>query len=272
MSLEKILKDLKVKPHQKIKLHDYDLSYTAGFKDKDIAKEELEKNVKRMTELQYLLYAESKKALLIVLQGMDAAGKDGTIRHVMSGMNPQGCKVTTFKVPSVEEASHDYLWRIHKAIPPKGDIGIFNRSHYEDVLVVRVRNLVAKSIWARRYDEINAFEKYLAENDVTILKFFLYISKDEQKKRLEERLKDKDKNWKISPADVEERKYWSDYIEVYEDAISKCSMDWAPWFVIPADKKWFRNLAVSKIIVETMEKMNMKFPKPKFDLSKVHLK
>jgi PPK2 family polyphosphate:nucleotide phosphotransferase len=210
--------------------------------------------------------------VLIVFQGMDAAGKDGTIRHVMSGLNPQGCTVTPFKVPSAEEAKHDFLWRIHKAAPRLGEFAIFNRSQYEDVLVVRVHNLVPKSIWSGRYEQINSFEKLLAGANVKVLKFFLYISKDEQKERFRSRLKDPTRQWKLSEADFVERKYWEDYLRAYEDALTKCSTPWAPWYVIPANKKWYRNLAVSQVIVEALEEMKMKFPPPSLDITKVRLK
>jgi PPK2 family polyphosphate:nucleotide phosphotransferase len=265
----KLAKRFAVAPHQPLRLNDFDPDGTAGFDKGDEAHARLEKNVSRMEDLQYRLYAEGRRALLIVLQGMDASGKDGTVRHVMSGLNPQGCRVTSFKVPSAEEAGHDFLWRIHKAMPTRGEIGIFNRSHYEDVLVVRVHELAPKSVWAARYDQINAFEKLMSENGVTILKFFLHISKHEQKQRLEERLKDPNRNWKVSPADFKERQRWNDYREAYEAALSRCSTSASPWFVIPSNKKWFRNLAVSQIIVETLERMNPKFPKPAFDLSKI---
>jgi PPK2 family polyphosphate:nucleotide phosphotransferase len=199
---------------------------------------------------------------------MDAGGKDGTIRHVMSGLNPQGCRVTSFKVPTEEELAHDYLWRIHRAVPAKGEIGIFNRSHYGDVLVVRVHNLVPKRVWSKRFEQINAFERILAETGVTIVKFFLHISKEEQKRRLQDRLDDSSKHWKISPADFEERKYWDDYVKAYEDILARCSTPWAPWYVIPADHKWFRNLAVADVLVRTLKDMRMRFPKSKLDLSK----
>jgi PPK2 family polyphosphate:nucleotide phosphotransferase len=258
-----------VKPKQKVKLPAWDPGYSGPFRRKREANERLKRNIARLSELQYLLYAENKHALLIVLQAMDAGGKDGTIRHVMSGVNPQGCKVTSFKVPSAEEADHDFLWRIHKAAPGRGEIGIFNRSHYEDVLVVRVHGLVPRSVWSKRYRQINQFEKILAENNVKILKFFLHISKDEQKRRFQKRLDRPDKNWKVNPADFEERRYWDEYVEAYEDVLNRCSTDYAPWFTIPADKKWFRNLAVSEIIVETLAKLDMKFPPPPCDLSKI---
>jgi PPK2 family polyphosphate:nucleotide phosphotransferase len=258
-------KELIVKPGEKIKLSKWDPEETLGWEKDHKMKVSLDKSLERLDKLQYLLYAEKKRAVLIVLQAIDSGGKDGTIRHVMSGVNPQGCSVTSFKKPTEEEAEHDYLWRIHKAVPSCGDIGIFNRSHYEDVLVVRVHNLVPKDVWSERYDQINQFEEFLHDNDVTILKFFLHISKDEQKKRFEQRIEDPDRQWKISEADFAERKYWNDYTKAYEDALTRCSTKHAPWYVIPANKKWFRNLAVSHIIAETMEEMNMKFPPPALD-------
>lgn len=260
-----------VKPGRKVRLRDYDPDSTGDISDKQTAQKVLERNKNRLAELHDLLYAANKYAVLIVLQGMDASGKDGTIRHVMSGVNPQGCTVTAFKVPSTEEADHDFLWRIHKAIPGRGDMGIFNRSHYEEVLVVRVHQLAPKSVWSKRYEDMNAFEKMLDGNDVKILKFFLHISKDEQKRRLEARLRDSSKNWKFSAADVAERKYWEDYTKAYEDALSKCSTPWAPWFVIPSNKKWFRNCAVSQIIVETMAGLELRYPKPSFDPDKIKI-
>jgi PPK2 family polyphosphate:nucleotide phosphotransferase len=272
MEFMKLGKRFMVKPHARMKLDNFDPDDTADFEKGDKAHGHLEKNISRMEDLQYRLYAESRRAVLIVLQGMDASGKDGTVRHVMSGLNPQGCRVISFKVPSAEEASHDFLWRIHKAMPAHGEIGIFNRSHYEDVLVVRVHELAPKSVWFARYDEINTFEKLLSENGVTILKFFLHISKQEQKERLEARLKDPTRNWKISPADLKEREHWDDYVKAYEAALSQCSTSVAPWFVIPSNKKWFRNLTVSQIIVETLEQMNPKFPEAAFDISKLKVK
>lgn len=251
-----------VKPGQKINLARHNPEESAGYRDKEAAQKALKKNVDRLIELQSLLYAENKWALLIILQAMDGGGKDGLIRHVMSGFNPLGCKVTAFKVPSAEEADHDFLWRVHQAVPGKGEIGIFNRSHYEDVLVVRVHQLVDKAVWSRRYHQINLFEEILAENKVVLLKFFLHISKDEQLKRLEERRTDPAKYWKFNPADFEERKHWKDYMNAYEDALSRCSTPRAPWFIIPANRKWFRNLAVSQIIVETLESLDLKFPAP----------
>jgi len=200
---------------------------------------------------------------------MDGAGKDGTIRHVMRGLNPQGCRVTSFKAPSAEEANHDFLWRVHRAVPPSGQVAIFNRSHYEDVLAARVRKLVPKAVWTRRYDHINRFEQLLADSDIVIAKFFLHISKDEQRRRFEERLRDPTKQWKLSPSDLEDRTHWDDYVTAYQDALTRCSTSEAPWFIVPADKKWFRNFAVSRILVETLEALDMRFPKPTVDVSRI---
>lgn len=261
-------KRLRVAPGKKVHLTGLDPDDVAGGK-KDEAVERLQKNVRRLSELQYLLHAEQRRSVLVVLQAMDAGGKDGVVRHVFSGINPQGCRVTSFKAPTSEELAHDFLWRIHKALPAKGEIGVFNRSHYEDVLIVRVHDLVPRSVWAKRYDQINRFEEALAENNVTILKFFLHISKEEQLERLRERLDQPHKRWKVNPADFDERTFWEEYQDAYEEALARCSKPWAPWFVIPANKKWFRNLAVSEILIETMETMDMKFPKPAFDLSKI---
>jgi PPK2 family polyphosphate:nucleotide phosphotransferase len=267
----KFAKELIASPGKKVKLDKWDPEDTLGWEKNHKMKTSLSKTIERLDSLQYLLYAEHKRALLIVLQVLDAAGKDGTIRHVMSGVNPQGCRVTSFKKPSSEELAHDFLWRIHKAVPPIGDIGIFNRSHYEDVLVSRVHNLVPKEVWSQRYDQINAFERTLEENNVKILKFFLHISKDEQKRRFQQRIDDKDRQWKISESDFAERKFWDDYTKAYEAALTNCSTPHAPWYVIPCNKKWFRNLAVSHIIVETLEEMQMKFPAPSVDVTKIKL-
>lgn len=263
---------LRLKPGHKARLQHRNPKATPGVKSKAASEAALAKNMARLAELQYLLHAESKHAVLIVFQAMDTGGKDGTIRHVMSTLNPQGTVVTSFKVPTAEEANHDFLWRIHKATPRVGEFAIFNRSHYEDVLVVRVHNLVPEKVWSERYDQINNFEKLLAENHVKILKFFLHISKDEQKKRIERRLDDPTRQWKLSEADFAERDYWNDYIQAYEDALTQCSTAWAPWYVIPANKKWFRNLAVSQILVESLEELKMKFPQTTLDLSKIKLK
>ena len=265
-------KELAVKPGQKVKLAKYDPRDTLGWKKDHAMKVSLDKALKKIDDLQYVLYAEHKRAVLIVLQGLDAAGKDGTIRHVMSGINPQGCPVTSFKAPSPEEAAHDFLWRVHKAVPVFGDLGIFNRSHYEDVLIVRVHNLVPREIWSQRYEQINRFEKILHENNVKILKFFLHISKEEQKKRLLERVDDPNKRWKVSQADFNERLFWDAYQKAYEEALTRCCTPDAPWYIIPADKKWFRNLAISHIIAETLEKMDLKFPEPSIDLKKLKIR
>jgi PPK2 family polyphosphate:nucleotide phosphotransferase len=254
-----------------VTLADWDPDDTFGFaKDAD-AQRKIDKSIARLDELQYAMYAEHRRALLVVLQGMDGAGKDGTIRHVMSGLNPQGVRVTPFRAPTAEEADHDFLWRVHRAVPRRGDIGIFNRSHYEDVLIARVRKLVPKEIWSRRYDHINHFERLLSDNAVIVVKFFLHISKDEQKRRFEERLHDPTKQWKLSPSDFEDRKYWDDYTAAYEDALQRCNAVEAPWFIVPANKKWFRNLAVSHILVKTLEALDMRFPTPSFDVSQLRV-
>jgi PPK2 family polyphosphate:nucleotide phosphotransferase len=258
---------LLVKPGTKVKLASRDPGATGGY-SKVTAPAALQKYKARMAELQEVLYAERKHALLVVLQAMDAGGKDGTIRNVMTGMNPQGCTVTSFKAPSEEELSHDFLWRIHNAVPGKGHVKVFNRSHYEDVLIVRVHKMVPKPVWSERYRHINTFERLLDINECKVVKFFLHISKDEQKKRLEERLADPTKLWKVNPRDFEEHKKWDDYMAAYEDALSKCSTSHAPWYIIPANKKWYRNVAIAQIIVETLEGMNLQYPKPAVDPAK----
>jgi len=253
---------LTVPPRTAIRLADFDPSYTGGIKDKQEASQELEENVQALDNLGYRLYAENRRALLLVLQGMDTSGKDGTVRHVMRGFNPQGCQVTSFKQPSEEELDHDFLWRIAKALPRKGDIGIFNRSHYEDVLVVRVHKLVPKKEWRRRYKRISVFEKQVTQGGTTIVKVFLHISKEEQRKRLEARLNDAEKRWKFSKADLDERGFWDDYQQAYEDALTRCNTKYAPWHIVPADRKWYRNLVVSRLLRETLEKMDPQFPPP----------
>ena len=225
------------------------------------AEKALAVHVERLPELHDLLYAEHKRAVLIVLQGMDASGKDGTIKHVMSGVNPRNCTVTSFKVPTPRERDHDFLWRVHAATPGKGEIGIFNRSHYEDVLVTRVHKLIDGAECRRRYAHINAFEQMLSESGVTLLKFCLHISREEQRQRMDERLADPSKNWKFNEDDLKEREFWKQYQEAYEDAIGNCNTKYAPWHVIPADRKWFRNYAVSEVLVETLRGFGMSFPK-----------
>jgi PPK2 family polyphosphate:nucleotide phosphotransferase len=264
--MKHLARQLLVAPGSKIKLADFDPGATHGV-DKASASDHLAKNLERLSVLQYLLYAEARRSLLVVLQGIDAGGKDGTIQHVMSGLNPQGVTVTSFKVPEGAEKRHDYLWRIHNAVPEWGKIGIFNRSHYEDVLVVRVHGLVPKPVWSKRFDQINDFERMLSDNGVRVVKFLLYISKDEQAKRFRQRLDDKSKNWKFSPADVKERGYWDQYTDAYQDMLRKCSTAHAPWYVIPSNHKWFRNLAVSQVLCDTLDSMDLKFPKPSADLA-----
>ena len=226
---------------------------------------------RRLEELQELLYAEHKHKVLIVLQAMDTGGKDGTIRHVFEGVNPQGVRVASFKVPTSEELDHDYLWRIHKQVPAKGEMVIFNRSHYEDVLVVRVHNLVPPEVWSKRHAHINDFERMLADEGTTILKFFLHIDLDEQKKRLLARVDEPTKHWKFNPADLKERKLWPAYMQAYADAISQTSTDWAPWHIVPANRKWYRNLVVAETLVAALEGLDMSYPEAEFDPSKISI-
>jgi PPK2 family polyphosphate:nucleotide phosphotransferase len=260
-----------VRPNSKIDLSKMKTNNSGNLKSKKDANGILKENIQKMAELQDKLYAQDKFAILLIFQAMDAAGKDGMIKHVMSGLNPQGTQVFSFKQPSSEELDHTYLWRINKALPEKGRIGIFNRSHYEEVLVVRVHNLISNQklpeqfvndkIWNMRYEQINNYEKYLYENGTIILKFFLHISKDEQKKRFLKRIDDSSKNWKFSVADLKEREFWDKYQKCYAEAISATSKKHSPWFIVPSDKKWFSRLAVSDIIISAMEKMNPQYPK-----------
>jgi PPK2 family polyphosphate:nucleotide phosphotransferase len=254
------ISSLKVEPGSAFRLSKCAPDDTHGVSKKHAAKA-LPEHVEKLAALHDLLYAEHNRSLLIILQGMDASGKDGTIKHVMSGVNPQGCSVTSFKEPTMAELDHDFLWRVHTSVPPKGAIGIFNRSHYEDVLVARVHNLVEPAVWKRRYVEINDFEKILTQNNVRILKFFLHMSSKEQRKRFDERLSDPRKNWKSSPADFKEREYWDQYQAAYEAAVTKCNTKDAPWYVIPSDHKWFRNFAVAEVIVKTLESFRMSYPR-----------
>lgn len=251
---------LRVEPGGKFKLKQRRADDTLGVA-KSHALKAMPHHVEKLAALHDLLYAEHKRALLIVLQGMDASGKDGTIKHVMSGVNPQGCTVTSFKEPSTEELDHDFLWRIHKAVPEKGAIGIFNRSQYEDVLIARVHKLAPREAIEKRYAQINEFEKILSLNGVHILKFFLHMSSEEQRRRFDARLADSRKNWKASPSDYKERAFWDQYQEAYENVLEKCSTKAAPWYAIPSDYKWFRNHAVAEIIVNTMESFEMHYPK-----------
>jgi len=259
----------RIEHNSSLKLNKIDPDFKNKHEDKDSAEAETAGHVDKMRELQYLLYAEGKHSLLICLQALDAAGKDGTINHVLGAMNPQGCKVYGFKVPSKEELAHDFLWRIHARTPGKGEVVIFNRSHYESVLVERVHKLVPKEIWAGRYDLINEFERGLVANGTHIIKLFLHIGADEQLRRFKQRIDDPARHWKISEFDYSERKLWNDYQEAYEDAISKTSTKHAPWYVIPSNQKWFRNLAVSNIIVDTLKSLDMEFPAPTVDIEKI---
>ena len=263
---------LLVKSGSKVHLSKIDPDFTAKHKDTHSAEEKLQQDTQKLRGLQYHLYAEGKRSLLICLQALDAAGKDGTINHVLGAMNPQGTKVCEFKVPTKEEAAHDFLWRIEKQVPARGEVVIFNRSHYEDVLVARVHKIVPKEVWSERYDLINNFEKNLVDNGTHILKFFLHISPEEQLKRFKQRLDDPARHWKISESDYAERELWNEYIRVYEDALSNTNPAHAPWYVIPADHKWFRNLAVSKIVIEKLESLDMKFPKPQVDINEIRRK
>jgi PPK2 family polyphosphate:nucleotide phosphotransferase len=256
----------------KVDLRDHPTDYTGEYKEKDDAVKDLEKNIKELTTLQETLYAENRRSLLIVFQAMDAAGKDSAIEHVMSGINPQGCRVTSFKSPSTEELDHDYLWRCHKEVPTRGMIGIFNRSHYEEVLVVKVHPQYLasqrlpdgpetnKDFWKDRYRQIRDWEAMLEANGTHIIKFFLHVSLEEQKQRFLDRINEPDKNWKFSAGDAKERAYWDDYMKAYEDALAATSTDASPWYVIPADKKWFARLAVSEVIVDAMNVMKLRFP------------
>lgn len=263
-------KRLLVRPGKKFKLSDIDPDFHGSITSPDEATERLDHYKNKMTSMQRLFYGDRSRALLIVLQGIDGAGKDGTCWHVISAMDPQGVKVQGFKQPTPEEKDHDFLWRIHPHAPGRGEVAVFNRSHYEDVLVERVHKQVPKHVWQARYDFINDWEKLLHEdNNTTILKFFLYISKDEQLARFKERLDDPQRQWKISDSDYTERNYWRDYITAFEDALSRCSKRHAPWYAIPSNHKWFRNLAVSQIIADTMEDMNLTLPKPTVDLKEI---
>lgn len=264
MSVEKFAP----KAGTKIKLKDYDPNFHETY-NKETAVAITDHLQEKMRELQERLYAQSSQSLLIVLQAMDTAGKDGAIEKVFEGINPQGVRVAAFKAPTLVELMHDFLWRVHAQIPPKGYIGIFNRSHYEDVLIVRVNNLVARKVWEKRYDHINNFERLLADNGTRILKFYLHISKDEQKKRLQSRLDNPDKNWKFSIADLPVREQWDDYMAAYEAALTRCNTDFAPWYIVPANRKWYRDLFITRVIVATLEDMKPTFPPPEPGLDKV---
>jgi PPK2 family polyphosphate:nucleotide phosphotransferase len=233
----------------------------------DELKDKIERQLEKLGALQSVFYADSRHSLLVILQGRDASGKDGVLRTVIGACNPAGVRVNSFKAPTPIELAHDYLWRIHQVVPEKGMMGIFNRSHYEDVLVVRVHDLVPKDVWSKRYDQINDFERMLTDSGTVILKFFLHVSRDEQKERLLERLEDETKNWKFNAGDLDERKLWDSYTDAYTDALTKCSTDWAPWYVVPADSNKARNYIIAKRIVETLESLSLAYPKPKTDLA-----
>jgi PPK2 family polyphosphate:nucleotide phosphotransferase len=266
-------RELIVEPGSRFELGDIDPSYHGEHESAEAALPEIHAHLQKMDQLQYLMGAEKKHSLLIVLQGLDASGKDGVVRHVITGMNPATCKVIGFKQPTLEELEHDFLWRVHPHVPGKGEVAIFNRSHYEDVLVVRVHKLVPANVWSERYHLINHFERLLAiGNNTTILKFLLYISSEEQLARFKRRLDDPARQWKISEADYQERAYWDDYMAAFEDMLCKTSTTYAPWFVIPSNHKWFRDLAVSQIITSTLENLNMKPAPPTVDLADIRRK
>jgi PPK2 family polyphosphate:nucleotide phosphotransferase len=259
---------LRVKPGSRVRLADVEPGETHG-RDKESSAATLKAGLDRLSDLQDRLWAEARHPVLVVLQGIDTAGKGGTLKHVMGAFQPAGCSVTSFKVPSATELAHDYLWRVHQRTPGKGEIGIFDRSHYEDVLIVRVHDIVPKRVWSRRYDQINEWEKMLVDEGTTIVKFFLWISKDEQRERLQARLDEPDKRWKFRLGDLAERKRWDEYVAAYEEALERCSTAHAPWYVIPANRKWFRNLAVAEILGDTIEALKPAYPEPPEDLTGV---
>jgi PPK2 family polyphosphate:nucleotide phosphotransferase len=250
---------LRVKPGSKVDLSKVGPSETMG-RSKDAALPEMARNIERLADLQERVWAEHRHRVLIVLQGMDASGKDGVVKHVMTGLHPLGCRVVGFGVPSEVELAHDYLWRVHQVVPGSGEVAIFNRSHYEDVLVVRVHSLVPKERWSRRYDQINAFEQTLVDEGTTILKFFLYIDRDEQLERFKDRYEDPTKRWKFKMGDLAEREHWDEYMAAYEEALSKCSTDQAPWYIVPANRKWFRDLAIGGILADTLDDLHPAYP------------
>jgi len=261
---------LRVRPGSRFRLRDPDAARCFGW-DKEQVELATRENLGRLSELQYKMYADGRFAMLVVLQAIDGGGKDSTIRRVFSAFNPQGCTVTSFKVPSAEELRHDYLWRIHRHAPARGEVAVFNRSHYEDVLVVRVENLAPEAIWSQRYGQISAFEAHLAANGTRVVKIFLQISRDEQKRRFEERLAELDKRWKFDPSDLDKRARWDDYRLAFEAAIGRCSTAHAPWYVVPADRKWFRDFAVSQILRQELEQLPLRWPKPDFDPRQIRI-
>jgi PPK2 family polyphosphate:nucleotide phosphotransferase len=259
-----------VKPGTKVNLTGIDPGDHCGYESREAALPETRFLLWKLDQLQYLMHAEKKHSLLVVVQGLDACGKDGVIRHILNGMNPAGCRLVGFKQPRPDELDHDFLWRVHPHLPSKGYVSIFNRSHYEDVLVVRVHEFAQAQTWSKRYDLINDFERLLKlENNTTVLKFFLYISKEEQLARFRQRLEDPSRHWKVSEADYKEREYWNRYIGAFEDMLHKTSTSYAPWFVIPANLKWFRDLAVSQIVTRTLEDLDMRLPEPAVDIAEI---
>ena len=268
---DSLIERLFVEPGRRVQLHDDQASNTFGW-EKHEAIAAVEENRKKVSDLQYKLYADGRHALLVVIQAIDAGGKDGTVHDIFTAMNPQGCIVTSFKAPTAEELKHDYLWRVHQRVPARGMVGVFNRSQYEDVLIVRVEKLVPKAVWRGRYEQINEFERMLTSNSVRIVKVFLQISKEEQKKRLEDRLRDPNRQWKFSPEDLVKRRQWAEYQKAFEAMLTRCSTKHAPWYVIPADKKWFRNLAVSQIVATEMGRMPLRFPEPSYDPAKIRVR
>jgi PPK2 family polyphosphate:nucleotide phosphotransferase len=261
---------LRVAPGARLRLRDEWAGRTFGF-EREKAELATAENLRRLGELQYKMYADGRYGLLVVLQAIDGGGKDSTIRRVFSAFNPQGCTVTSFKVPTAEEAAHDFLWRIHRRAPARGEIGVFNRSHYEDVLVVRVENLVPEAVWSTRYARINEFEKLLVDSGTRVVKIFLQISRDEQKQRFQERIDERAKQWKFDPADLEKRAKWDAYRSAFEAALSRCSTEDAPWYVIPADKKWFRDFAVSQVLRQELEQLPLRWPTPAYDPARIQI-
>jgi PPK2 family polyphosphate:nucleotide phosphotransferase len=270
LSAEEIVEQLRIAPGSRVRLPDAHADRTFGW-EREQAELALKDNRERLGKLQYKQYADGRFAVLAVLQAMDGGGKDGTIRHVFTAFNPQGCRVVSFKAPTSEELKRDYLWRVHYHVPQRGEVGVFNRSHFEDVLVVRVRKLVPKVQWQARYAQINDFERLLTENGTRVVKFFLHISQDEQRKRFEERLADPRKQWKFNPDDLESRRAWDAYRKAYEDALSRCSTENAPWYAIPADRKWFRNFAVSQVLRQTLEGLPLRYPRPNYDPARIRV-
>ena len=262
----------RVEPGKELKLSAIDPDYKEKHESKESADAELAQLTRKLRDLQYLIYAENRRSVLICLQGLDAAGKDGAINHVLGAMNPQGTRVCSFKVPSKEEAAHDFLWRVHQRAPAKGEVVVFNRSHYEDVLVTRVHGLVAKDVWSKRYELINDFERNLLESGTLILKFYLHISEEEQLERFRQRLDDPARQWKISESDYSERAMWPEYVVAYEQALARTSTRHAPWYVIPANHKWYRNLAISRIVVEALEALGMELPPATVDVEEIRHK